>query len=139
MIEFRHLSKTYKTADKEIVALEDINLTINDGEIYGIIGLSGAGKSTLVRCINLLEKPTSGKVFIDGKDITILDNKSLLELRRTIGMIFQGFNLLDQRSVIRNVTFPLEVSGVSMDRARVRAMELLEIVGLKDRANSYPS
>ena len=139
MIELRHLGKTYKTADKEIVALEDIDLSVQDGEIFGIIGVSGAGKSTLVRCINLLEKPTAGQVLIDGEDITALDRKSLLSLRRSIGMIFQGFNLLEQRSVLRNVTFPLEVSGIKHAAARDRAMELLDLVGLKDRAGSYPS
>ena len=139
MIELRHLGKTYKTADKEIVALEDIDLSVQDGEIFGIIGVSGAGKSTLVRCINLLEKPTAGQVLIDGEDITALDRKSLLSLRRSIGMIFQGFNLLEQRSVLRNVTFPLEVSGIKRAAARDRAMELLDLVGLKDRAGSYPS
>lgn len=138
MIELRDLGKTYKTSDKEIVALEDINLSVRDGEIYGIIGLSGAGKSTLVRCINLLEKPSAGHVFIDGKDITEMDRKSLLKLRRSIGMIFQNFNLLDQRSVLRNVTFPLEVSGVKRSMAKARAMELLELVGLSDRAGSFP-
>ncbi len=139
MIELRHLGKTYKTADKEIVALEDIDLSVQDGEIFGIIGVSGAGKSTLVRCINLLEKPTAGQVLIDGEDITALDRKSLLSLRRSIGMIFQGFNLLEQRSVLRNVTFSLEVSGIKRAAARDRAMELLDLVGLKDRAGSYPS
>ena len=139
MIELRSLGKTYHTSDKEIVALEDIDLTIRDGEIYGIIGLSGAGKSTLVRCINLLERPTSGQVLIDGKDILALSRKELLNLRQSIGMIFQGFNLLEQRDVLHNVTFPLEVSGVKRDEAKERAMELLELVGLRDRAGSYPS
>jgi ABC-type metal ion transport system, ATPase component len=138
MIKLRDLGKTYKTSDKEIIALEDINLSVRDGEIYGIIGLSGAGKSTLVRCINLLEKPSAGHVFIDGKDITEMDRKSLLKLRRSIGMIFQNFNLLDQRSVLRNVTFPLEVSGVKRSMAKARAMELLELVGLSNRAGSFP-
>jgi len=139
MIELRSLGKTYYTSDKEIVALEDIDLTIRDGEIYGIIGLSGAGKSTLVRCINLLERPTSGQVLIDGRDILKLSRKDLLSLRRSIGMIFQGFNLLEQRDVLHNVTFPLEVSGVKRTEAAERAMELLELVGLSDRAGSYPS
>lgn len=139
MIELKALSKTYKTLDKDIVALENINLSIQDGEIYGIIGLSGAGKSTLVRCINLLEVPSSGQVIIDGEDITKIERKRLLELRRSIGMIFQSFNLLEQRSVLRNVTFPLEVSGVKFNDAKVRAMELLKVVGLEDRSNSYPS
>ena len=139
MIEIRHLNKTYRTADKDIVALEDINLTINDGEIFGIIGLSGAGKSTLVRCINLLEKPTGGQVLIDGQEITKLSGKELLRLRRRIGMIFQSFNLMEQRSVFRNVTYPLEIAGVSRAEAKARAEELLELVGLSDRSGSYPS
>ena len=139
MIERKHLSKTYRTQEKEIVALEDINLTINDGEIFGIIGLSGAGKSTLVRCINLLEEPTDGQVVIDGKSVTELSRKELLKLRQSIGMIFQGFNLLAQRSVLRNVCYPLEIAGVGRKEARARAMELLHMVGLADRANSYPS
>ena len=139
MIELKHMSKTYRTQEKEIVALEDINLTINDGEIFGIIGLSGAGKSTLVRCINLLEEPTDGQVVIDGKSVTELSRKELLKLRQSIGMIFQGFNLLAQRSVLRNVCYPLEIAGVGRKEARARAMELLHMVGLADRANSYPS
>ena len=139
MIELKHLSKTYRTQEKEIVALEDINLTINDGEIFGIIGLSGAGKSTLVRCINLLEEPTDGQVVIDGKSVTELSRKELLKLRQSIGMIFQGFNLLAQRSVLRNVCYPLEIAGVGRKEARARAMELLHLVGLADRANSYPA
>ncbi len=139
MIELKSLGKTYHTSDKEIVALEDINLTIRDGEIYGIIGLSGAGKSTLVRCINLLERPTSGQVLIDGKNILSLPRKDLLRLRRSIGMIFQGFNLLEQRNVLQNVTFPLEISGAGRTESGKRAMELLELVGLSDRTSSYPS
>ena len=139
MIEIKHLNKTYRTADKDIVALEDINLTINDGEIFGIIGLSGAGKSTLVRCINLLEQPSAGEVIVDGESITALPRKDLLKLRRSIGMIFQGFNLLEQRSVLRNVCFPLEIAGVKKKEARERAMELLSLVGLADRAEAYPS
>lgn len=139
MIELKHLGKTYRTQEKDIVALEDINLTINDGEIFGIIGLSGAGKSTLVRCINLLEFPTEGQVIIDGRSITELSRKELLKLRQSIGMIFQGFNLLAQRSVLRNVCYPLEIAGVGRKQARERATELLKLVGLSDRANSYPS
>ena len=139
MIEIKHLNKTYRTADKDIVALEDINLTLNDGAIFGIIGLSGAGKSTLVRCINLLEQPSAGEVIVDGESITALPRKELLKLRRSIGMIFQGFNLLEQRSVLRNVCFPLEIAGVKKKEARERAMELLSLVGLADRAEAYPS
>ena len=139
MIEIRHLEKTYHTAAAEITALRDINLTINDGEIFGIIGLSGAGKSTLVRCINLLERPTAGEVILDGKSLTELTQKELLKTRQSIGMIFQSFNLLEQRNVLRNVCFPLEIAGMKKDEATARAMELLEVVGLADRANAYPS
>ncbi len=139
MIELKHLGKTYRTADQEIVALDDINLTIHDGEIFGIIGLSGAGKSTLVRCINLLEVPTSGEVLVDGKSLTVLSRSELLKLRQSIGMIFQGFNLLEQRTVLRNVCFPLEIAGVRKQDAKKRARELLDLVGLSDRENSYPS
>ena len=139
MIEIRHLGKTYSTVNGDIVALDDINLEIKDGEIFGIIGLSGAGKSTLVRCINLLERPTKGEVIIDGQDITKLPKKELLSLRQSIGMIFQGFNLLEQRNVTKNVCFPLEIAGFSKADAEKRAAELLELVGLTDRAKSYPS
>ena len=139
MIELKHLSKTYTAAGKEIRALEDVSLTIRDGEIFGIIGLSGAGKSTLVRCINLLEVPTAGQVLVDGKDLTRMPRRELLLLRRSIGMIFQGFNLLEQRNVLRNVCFPLEIAGVSRKTAERKARELLEVVGLADRAEAYPS
>ena len=139
MIEIRHLNKTYRTAERDIVALEDINLRINDGEIFGIIGLSGAGKSTLVRCINLLERPSAGEVIVDGESITALPRRELLKLRRSIGMIFQGFNLLEQRSVLRNVCFPLEIAGVKKKEAEARAAELLSLVGLADRAAAYPA
>ena len=133
MIELKHLGKTYRTADQEIVALDDINLTIHDGEIFGIIGLSGAGKSTLVRCINLLEVPTSGEVLVDGKSLTALSRSELLKLRQSIGMIFQGFNLLEQRTVLRNVCFPLEIAGVRKQDAKKRARELLDSGGQKQR------
>ena len=139
MIELKHLCKTYSAPDKEIHALEDINLSIQDGEIFGIIGLSGAGKSTLVRCINLLERPSSGQVLVDGKDLTSLPRKELLLLRRSIGMIFQSFNLLEQRNVLKNVCFPLEIAGVDRRAAEKKARELLQVVGLADRADSYPS
>lgn len=139
MIEIQNLDKTFHSANGEIHALQDINLTIRDGEIFGIIGLSGAGKSTLVRCINLLERPTSGKVVLDGKDLTQLSKKELLETRRNIGMIFQGFNLLEQRNVLKNVLYPLEIAGVPKAEALKRAEELLALVGLTDRMKSYPS
>ena len=139
MIELRNLSKTYKTADRDIVALTDINLTIEDGEIFGIIGLSGAGKRTLVRCINLLEKPTGGDVIIDGRSLTSLKRRELLKLRQNIGMIFQGFNLLEQSTVLKNVLFPLEIAGVPHKEAVDKATALLSLVGLEDRQTSYPS
>ena len=139
MIEIKNLRKTYNTATGEIVALDDINLTIEDGEIFGIIGLSGAGKSTLVRCINLLERPTSGQVILDGSSLTSLPTKELLKLRQNIGMIFQNFNLLEQRNVLKNVLYPLEVAGVDKKEAKERALKLLELVGLSDRLRSYPS
>lgn len=139
MIQLEHLSKTFQTADGPLTALDDISLTINDGDIFGIIGLSGAGKSTLVRCINLLERPTSGNVLIDGEDLMALPKKELLKKRRSIGMIFQGFNLLEQRTVLKNVCYPLEIDGADKAYQRERAMELLELVGLADRASSYPS
>ena len=139
MIEIRHLDKTYHTSDQEIAALRDINLTIEDGEIFGIIGLSGAGKSTLVRCINLLERPTAGEVLLDGRNLVELPRKELLQIRQSIGMIFQGFNLLEQRTVLKNVCYPLEISGVKRKPAEARARELLELVGLADRAASYPA
>ncbi len=139
MIEIRHLDKTYRTANGEIPALRDINLTIEDGEIFGIIGLSGAGKSTLVRCINLLERPTAGEVVLDGRDLTQLGRKELLKVRQSIGMIFQGFNLLEQRNVLRNVCFPLEIAGWKKDDAVARARQLLAVVGLADREKAYPS
>ena len=139
MIEIRNLSKTYPSANGGITALKDINLTINDGEIFGIIGLSGAGKSTLVRCINFLEKPTSGDVIVDGQNLGQLTKKELLKTRQNIGMIFQGFNLLSQRNIIRNICYPLEIAGVKKEAAVKRALELLDLVGLSDKAKAYPS
>ena len=139
MIELRGLSKTFASANGPITALKNIDLTISDGEIFGIIGLSGAGKSTLVRCINLLERPTEGQVIIDGRDLTEMKQKELLEMRRSIGMIFQGFNLLEQRNVTQNICYPLEIARVPKKQAVERAEELLELVGLTDRRKSYPS
>ena len=138
MIELKHLGKIYSSASGSVEALKDVNLTIADGEIFGIIGLSGAGKSTLVRCINLLERPTSGEVWVDGQNLTALSEKALLQVRRQIGMIFQSFNLLEQRSVLRNVCFPLEISGTPKAEAKKRAEELLKVVGLADKAASFP-
>lgn len=139
MIQIENLSKTYKTSAGGFTALSDVNLTVNDGEVFGIIGLSGAGKSTLVRCINFLEVPTSGKVVIDGDEMGTLSKKELLIKRRSIGMIFQGFNLLEQRTVLKNICFPLEIAKIPKEQAVKRARELLELVGLADKESSYPS
>lgn len=139
MIHLNHVSKTFDTADGRVNALQDITLSIPDGDIYGIIGMSGAGKSTLVRCINLLETPTSGNIEIDGVDPATLNAAELRALRRDVTMIFQHFNLLQQKTVLKNVTFPLELSGVPKGEAKARALELLDVVGLKDRAGAYPS
>ena len=139
MIELKNLSKSFETADGTVNALKNVNLTINNGDIYGIIGMSGAGKSTLVRCINMLERPTEGSVLIDGRDLGALSEKELRGVRRNITMIFQSFNLLMQRTCLKNICFPLELSGMKRADAKKRAMELLEIVGLPDKANAYPA
>ena len=139
MIEIQNLTKTFLTADNKVEALKNINLKINDGEIYGIIGMSGAGKSTLVRCINMLERPTTGKILIDGKDIGAMTPAELRKFRRDITMIFQGFNLLMQKNCLANVCFPLELAGVKKEQAKKRAYELLELVGLPDKAKVYPA
>ena len=139
MIEFRQVTKTYAQGGGYVTALSGIDLHIDDGDIFGIIGLSGAGKSTLVRCINLLERPTSGSVIIDGEDLTTVSQKRLREVRRNIGMIFQSFNLLDQKTVFRNVAFPLELIHAPKTEIDKRVTELLEIVGLGDKANAYPT
>ena len=139
MIEIKHLSKTFQMKDGAVNALNDINLTIPDGAIYGIIGMSGAGKSTLVRCINLLERPTEGSVVIDGTAMETLSPAELRQRRREITMIFQQFNLLMQRSCLKNICFPMELAGVKKDEAEKRARELLEMVGLPDKANAYPA
>jgi len=138
MIEISHLTKTFTTTG-EHHALHDVNLTIQDGEIYGIIGASGAGKSTLVRCINLLERPTRGQIIIDGVDVTSFKGRQLHEFRRGIGMIFQDFSLFQQRSVLGNVTFPLELSHDKREHRQARARELLELVGLTDKEKSFPA
>ena len=118
MIELRHISTSFKTADGNVEALKDVSLTVENGDIYGIIGMSGAGKSTLVRCINMLERPTGGEVLVNGVDIGKLSNAELRKKRRTMTMIFQGFNLLMQRNCLDNICFPLELSGVKRDAAR---------------------
>ena len=139
MIEIQNLSKTFTTSDGTVEALKNINLTIPDGEIYGIIGMSGAGKSTLVRSINLLERPTEGRILIDGVDLAALPDAKLREKRRDITMIFQGFNLLMQRNCQKNVCFPMELAGVKHSEAMRRAAELLELVGLGDKRKAYPA
>ncbi len=139
MIELKNLSKTFETADGAVEALNHINLTVHDGDIYGIIGMSGAGKSTLVRCINMLERPTDGRVLMDGRDIGALSQKDLRKMRRKVTMIFQGFNLLMQRTCLKNVMLPLRLSGTDRKKAEAKALELLELVGLPDKANSYPA
>ncbi len=138
IIKIEHLYKTFGEGPAAVHALEDITLNIEPGEIFGIIGLSGAGKSTLVRCLNLLERPSSGKVFVDGRDLTALPEKELRLQRRKITMIFQSFNLLMQRTCLKNVCFPMEIAGAPKAQARKRAAELLELVGLADKANAYP-
>ena len=139
LIEIRNLCKTFGTGSTAVHALEDVSLNIEAGEIFGIIGLSGAGKSTLVRCMNLLERPTSGTVTVDGADMTALSDKELRAARREIGMIFQSFNLLMQRNALANVRFPLELAGVPKKEANKRAQELLDMVGLGDRAEAFPA
>lgn len=140
MIEIQHLHKTFEGRKGEShVALKDINLTIEDGSIFGIIGQSGAGKSTLVRCINLLEHPTSGNILIDGRDVTNLTGKDLLEYRSSVGMIFQNFSLFQQRTVLQNVIFPLQLKHADRKESEQRARELLDMVGLIDKCDKYPS
>ena len=138
IIQIQDLNKTFESGENTVVALDNINISIERGEIFGIIGLSGAGKSTLVRCINLLEKPTSGRIIVDAQDMTKLSERELRKARQSMGMIFQGFNLLMQRTALENICFPLELAGVSRNKAKIRARELLEVVGLTDKENAYP-
>ncbi len=138
MIEIKNLSKVFHTAGGDVEALKDIDLRIEDGDIFGIIGLSGAGKSTLVRCMNLLEVPSEGRVLVDGKELTALPPRELRKARQSISMIFQGFNLLMQRTALDNICFPLELAGVKKQEARQRAKELLALVELPDKADAYP-
>ena len=139
IIQIRGLTKHFGGGSGEVAALENINLEIRSGEIFGVIGLSGAGKSTLVRCVNLLERPTKGTVTVDGQNMTALTERELRRARKSIGMIFQSFNLLMQRTCLKNICFPLEIAGVKPAEARRRAMELLELVGLPDKAGAYPA
>lgn len=139
MIEIKNISKTFNTANGSVEALKNVSISIPDGDIFGIIGMSGAGKSTLVRCINMLERPSSGSVEIDGCDLGTLSEAKLRDIRRDITMIFQSFNLLMQRNCLKNVCFPLELAGKSKAEAQKRALELLDIVGLGDKAKAYPA
>ena len=138
IIEIKELSKTFGTGDNQVAALQNVSLQVQKGDIFGIIGLSGAGKSTLVRCINLLERPDCGQVLFHGKNLMVMSEKELRTQRRNISMIFQSFNLLDQRTALDNICFPLELVGTPKKEAKKRAMELLETVGLPDKANAYP-
>ena len=138
-ILIQDVSKTFETKDGSVQALNHVSLSIETGDIYGIIGMSGAGKSTLVRCMNFLEVPSEGKVLIDGKSLSEFSPKELRKEREKIGMIFQHFNLLMQKNVLENVCFPLYIQGKKKAEARAKALELLEIVGLADRAKAYPA
>ena len=139
MITLQNISKTFIDGGKEVQAVKDVNLTIHDGDIFGIIGFSGAGKSTLVRCINLLERPTSGTVTVDDKEITALSAKELRKARKKIGMIFQHFNLMPSRTIFGNVAYPLKGSGLSKQEIADKVHNLLELVGISEKENAYPS
>ena len=139
IIQIKNVTKTFVGKDNQVEALKGISLDIERGDIYGIIGMSGAGKSTLVRCLNFLERPTTGTVLVEGKDLSAMSEKELRKTRTGIAMIFQHFNLLMQRSVLDNVCFPMEIVGVKKADARKRALELLRIVGLEEKARSYPA
>ena len=138
IIQIDNLSKTFDSKDNQVHALKGVTLSIEEGEIFGVIGLSGAGKSTLVRCLNLLEKPTSGTIVVDGKELLKLSESELRKERQKIGMIFQHFNLLMQRNVLDNVCFPMEIAGLSKKDARKKAIEYLKTVGLEEKAKAYP-
>ena len=139
MIRLENVSKTFADSNKEVHAVNNVSLTINDGDIFGIIGFSGAGKSTLVRCINLLEKPTDGKVFVDDAEITALSGKELRKARKKIGMIFQHFNLMPSRTIFGNVAYPLRGSGLSKEEIKEKVHHLLELVGISEKENAFPS
>ena len=139
MIEIEHLSKVFQDKNGRVVALEDVSATIRDGDIFGIIGMSGAGKSTLLRCLCLLETPTEGRILLDGKDLSALRGEELRTSRRRMGVVFQGYNLLMQKTVAENVAFPLKLDKYDKAAVAARVTELLELVGLADKAQSYPS
>lgn len=139
MIQISHLTKKFSDRSGEVIALRDVNLEIDSGDIFGIIGMSGAGKSTLLRCLATLEKPTEGSVLLDGIDFAALSGRALIETRRKMGVVFQGYNLLMQRTVRRNIAFPLELAHTDPARINERVNELLELVGLENKAESFPS
>ena len=139
MIRLENISKTFNTKDADVHAVRDVTLEIQDGEIFGIIGFSGAGKSTLVRCINLLERPTKGRVFVNGAELTSLNEKELRNERKKIGMIFQHFNLMSQRTVYQNIAYPLKGSKLSKEEQEQKILSLLELIDLKDKKDAYPS
>ena len=139
VIRLEHIEKVFTDGKEDFEALRDVSLEVNEGDIFGIIGLSGAGKSTLVRCLNLLERPTSGKVYVNDKDMMTLSEPEIRRCRQKIVMVFQHFNLLMQRTVLGNFCFPLEIVGMSRKDAKKRAMEVLKLVGIADKANAYPS
>lgn len=139
MIEVQNVSKSYKTSGGTFQAVAPASLHVEEGDVYGIIGFSGAGKSTLLRLVNLLEKPDEGEVYVDGRELTGLSKKELRKARQSIGMIFQHFNLLNNRTVSENVAFPLEVAGIAKEERSQRVQECLDIVGLMEKADSYPS
>lgn len=139
LVELQHIHKVFHTAGKEITAVNDVSMTINDGDIFGIIGFSGAGKSTLIRCINLLERPTSGQVRIDGQDITQISSRELRIARKKIGMIFQHFNLMPSRTIFENVAYALKGSSFSRTQIQEKVMRLLDLVEIADKAAAYPS
>ena len=139
VIELEQVTKTYTGKSGQVQALKDVSLSVEEGEIYGVIGLSGAGKSTLVRCINLLEQPESGQIRVEGKDLLALSGSELRKERQNIAMIFQHFNLLMQRTVLDNVCFPLEIAGLRKKEARQQAYEFLRTVGLEGKAKAYPA
>lgn len=138
MIDIKNLTKTYFSKDREVKAVDNVSITIHDEEIFGIVGYSGAGKSSLLRCINLLERPTSGKITVDGVDLTKLDNKRLRQARLKIGMIFQHFNLVSQKTVAENIAFALKASKTPKNKIEKRVDELLDMVGLADKKEVYP-
>ncbi|MFS0751268.1 methionine ABC transporter ATP-binding protein [Oceanobacillus sp. 1P07AA] len=139
MIQLENIEKYYETKKKRVIGVDQVSLDINEGEIYGIVGYSGAGKSTLLRCINVLERPTKGRVIVDGIDLLDLNSKQLRKARQSMGMIFQGFYLVSSKTVVENVSFALKAAGIGKLERNKRTLELLKLVGIEDKANQYPS